>query len=477
MFLQHSCFGTPTMKISRIIVKDFQQFKLLDLDLTDPQTGQALDKVCFIGRNGTGKSTLLRIVKENLGRVSEAFRRASNHPELHRLCRTSLIGLKFQVSGGGFWLIGTAKDPKPICFVCGEDADQTPDWADLMGEGTRDKQTTVEAIRRLIEPEPKRMNAAERLAWHSDAGAILVYVPPDAEGRLPPGQRVPKTNLDQALKRFKEFPLIHEVSTSNAAAFWEVLIYHIKKREEEWQNFLQQPENRVKSVEDAERDFRKSHPEILAAVATLWNRMLEPAGLEFDYFAAKKPVQLRDNLEASITVKSSGISLDYNALSSGIRTFLFRLGHILGLYFQRNIERGFLLLDEPENSLFPDFLYDQIEIYEEIIRNTQFFVATHSPIVAAQFRPEERVILEFDETYHVRAKKGVSPVGDDPNDVLEKDFEVRSIYGSEGLKQWERFLELRRTIKQQCEPARKRALIEEYMQIGNAYNFPADAIP
>ncbi|MCU0875387.1 MAG: AAA family ATPase, partial [Pirellulaceae bacterium] len=161
----------------------------------------------------------------------------------------------------------------------------------------------------------------------------------------------------------------------------------------------------------------------------------------------------------------------------GIRTFLFRLGHILALYFQRNIERGFLLLDEPENSLFPDFLYDQIEIYEEMIRNTQFFVATHSPIVAAQFRPEERVILEFDETYHVRAKKGVSPVGDDPNDVLEKDFEVRSIYGSEGLKQWERFLELRRTIKQQCEPARKRALIEEYMQIGNAYNFPADAIP
>ena len=29
------------MKISRIIIKDFQQFKLLDLDLTDPQTGKA----------------------------------------------------------------------------------------------------------------------------------------------------------------------------------------------------------------------------------------------------------------------------------------------------------------------------------------------------------------------------------------------------------------------------------------------------
>lgn len=53
-----------------------------------------------------------------------------------------------------------------------------------------------------------------------------------------------------------------------------------------------------------------------------------------------------------------------------------------------------------------------------------------TPIVAAQFRPEERVILDFDQAYHVRAKRGVSPVGDDPNDVLEKDFEVRSIDGA-----------------------------------------------
>ena len=465
------------MKISRIIVKNFQQFRLLDLDLTDPHTGQALDKVCLIGRNGTGKSTLLRIVQEYLAALGGALGHASNHPELHRLYRASLIGFKFQHSGGGFWLVGCPRGAKPICFVCHEDADQMPEWEWLLGEGTQDKQTAVGAIRRLIAPEPQRKDAAERLGGKGAAKAIVVYVPPDSEGRLPPGQRVPRTNLDQALKRFKEFPLFHEVSTPNAAAFWDVLIYHIKKREEEWQNFLLQPENRPKSVEDADRDFQLRHPEILAAVAKLWNRILEPAGLEFDYFAAKRPVQLKDNLEAYITVKSSGVSLDYNALSSGIRTFLFRLGHILGLYFQRDIEWGFLLLDEPENSLFPDFLYDQIEIYQEIIRNTQFFIATHSPIVAAQFRPEERVILEFDPTYHVRAKRGVTPVGDDPNDVLEKDFEVRSIYGPEGLQKWERFLELRRTIKQQCEPAKKRALIEEYMQIGNAYNFPADAIP
>jgi hypothetical protein len=208
----------------------------------------------------------------------------------------------------------------------------------------------------------------------------------------------------------------------------------------------------------------------------LWNRILTPAGLEFDYKGAKKPVQLNENLEAFVRLRASGQQLHYNALSTGIRNFLFRLGHIFALYFGRDIKRGFLLLDEPENSLFPDFLYDLVDIYLKAIRNTQFFVATHNPIIAAQFRPEERVILEFDEQGRVTPRRGTTPVGDDPNDLLVKDFEVRSIYGREGLAKWERFLEVRRLIKNASDPAARRALIDEYMQIGNAYNFVVDAL-
>ena len=86
------------------------------------------------------------------------------------------------------------------------------------------------------------------------------------------------------------------------------------------------------------------------------------------------------------------------------------------------------------------------------------------------------MILEFDEHCHVKPRRGVTPVGDDPNDVLAKDFDVRSIYGREGLAKWERFLELRRLVRQTADPARKRELIDEYMQIGNSYNFAADAL-
>jgi hypothetical protein len=141
------------------------------------------------------------------------------------------------------------------------------------------------------------------------------------------------------------------------------------------------------------------------------------------------------------------------------------------LYFQRKIERGFLLVDEPENSLYPDLLYDLIDEYLSIIENTQLFVATHSPIIAAQFEPYERIHLDFDDRGFVTATHGVTPIGDDPNDLLIKDFHVRSIYGKQGLQKWERFLELQRLISKTSDVTRKQQLIDEYLAIGNAYNF------
>ena len=162
----------------------------------------------------------------------------------------------------------------------------------------------------------------------------------------------------------------------------------------------------------------------------------------------------------------------YNKLSSGIQSVIFRIGHLYSLYFNRNINRGFLLVDEPENSLFPDFLYSLLNLYFTIPQNTQIFMATHSPLVAAQFQPYERFILTFDDEAKVTVQKGVSPAGDDPNDLLHKDFAVRSILGPEGVKQWERYVELKELILRAEDKEIKRQLYKEFSDIGNSYDFP-----
>jgi predicted ATP-dependent endonuclease of OLD family len=54
------------MKISKIHIKDFLRFKDFTLDLTYPKghkkEGQPLDKICFIGQSGTGKTSLLELI-------------------------------------------------------------------------------------------------------------------------------------------------------------------------------------------------------------------------------------------------------------------------------------------------------------------------------------------------------------------------------------------------------------------------------
>jgi predicted ATPase len=462
------------MKISKLIIKGFQQFRNFHLDLADPATGEPLDKICFIGPNATGKSTLLRLIYGEILRQVDW----SHGPAVLR-AEESLFA-KLRSAHCDFWLCGNVGHPKVVCRADFDEAEigdrLLADPGDENAEAANLAKQPV-ALANYVFPVADIKRLAAETMWRNSDGDLVIYSPPDSTSLLPEGGKLPKTNLDAALGLFKDFPAFQKVNTQKAGEFWRVLIYHIKKREEDWQAYLQQPENRQKSVEEAERDFQSAHPEILGELAALWNRILAPAGLEFDYQAAKKPVQLNENLEAYVKLKSTGQPLEYNALSTGIRNFIFRLGHIHALYFGRRIERGFLLLDEPENSLYPDFLYDLIEVYQSIIRNTQFFVATHNPIIAAQFRPEERVILEFDDHGHVTPRRGVTPLGDDPNDLLQKDFVVRSLYGREGLAKWERFLHLRRLIKRTSDPAAKRALLDEYLQIGNAYNFNADAVP
>ncbi len=55
------------MKIGRIEIHHYHQFKDLTLDLTypkgHPKANQCLDKVCFIGQSGTGKTSLLNMCR------------------------------------------------------------------------------------------------------------------------------------------------------------------------------------------------------------------------------------------------------------------------------------------------------------------------------------------------------------------------------------------------------------------------------
>jgi len=371
------------MKILKVLIKNYQQFKHLELDFTHPETGEPLDKVCFIGRNATGKSTILAVLCDFL--KDYAF---------------------FRKNSASVFLFNVKTDDRTFYYllngnlVCVLDAaiEQEPNWLDRMLAPRVLEETIGE----------KKTEFTEYVLWHTDltldamqmkdnAPDLLVYCPAESKENQYLFEDVPETTLGDALQLADHLPFYHEVSEDTIKDFWKLIIYHQQVRREQFDEYAEN--NGAKSYDQIKEEFKLEHPDLLVDLADVWNKILEHVDLFFDYANHQKPKMATDNLKAYIKHKKTGL-VPYNKLSTGIRNFIFKIGHIYSLYFNRNIERGFLLVDEPENSLFPDFLYDLMdEVYCKMIENqhTQFFVSTHHPIIATQFEPYERIILDFDE--------------------------------------------------------------------------------
>eukprot|EP01012_Entosiphon_sulcatum_P048288 TRINITY_DN66773_c0_g1_i1.p1 TRINITY_DN66773_c0_g1~~TRINITY_DN66773_c0_g1_i1.p1 ORF type:complete len:153 (-),score=16.85 TRINITY_DN66773_c0_g1_i1:205-624(-) len=128
-------------------------------------------------------------------------------------------------------------------------------------------------------------------------------------------------------------------------------------------------------------------------------------------------------------------------------------------------------MDEPEISLFPDLLLKVIESYVNVFPNGQYFFATHSPIVASQFDPAERVILEFDENKKVFNRRGETPEGDDPNDILIKDFGLINVLGRKGVEALNRYIDLKSLILTEDNRDKLDAYMKELLEVTIKYNF------
>lgn len=461
-----------SLKITGLYLDKFHQFQDFSLDFTHPETGEPLEKICLIGSNGTGKSTLLRVLSSWL---NSNYLLDSNFIISNRNFPTSAyFGIEIQASRKQYF---ATHENLGNMVPAGRRIQDISNSRFIYEKASSDQPKSK------IRNQPwnlKEQSILNQISLKNNNHDLAVFVSPEGDTKLFNRQNkevsLPDTNLSSALKFTRAFPFFHIVSSEQVSNFWDSAIFQIKNRDSRYQEYLNLPEVQKVSVATAKQEFDHNNPEFLQELANVWDKILNQAGLRFDYQSAKVPIQLNENLTVHIVSQKNGVQVPYNSLSTGIRNYIFRIGHIFSLYFQRDIQRGFLFLDEPEQSLFPDFLFDIIERYKSITQNTQMFVATQSPIVASQFEPHERFILDFDENGYVTVRRGVSPIGDDPNDLLLNDFTVRSLYGKKGLEKWERFLELRTLIDETEDKKEKATLIKEYAQIGTAYNFAPNEI-
>lgn len=174
------------------------------------------------------------------------------------------------------------------------------------------------------------------------------------------------------------------------------------------------------------------------------------------------------NTEYFIPIKSSINEevIPASSLSTGTKSLLLSMFPI----FELKTYDSIILIDEPERSLFPDMQIELMGHYQRLAPDAQFIVATHSLFIAAAFEPEERFILYFDEKGKVAVRRGESPIGDDPNDMLTNDFKV-SYYNEFGNKAYKDYLTLKQQVEQETNKEKKQELIVKMATLGDKYNF------
>lgn len=106
--------------------------------------------------------------------------------------------------------------------------------------------------------------------------------------------------------------------------------------------------------------------------------------ISFNLFGSKSYLLLREkNL-------SSAISIEH--ISDGTLYYLL----FLAIFYNPNRGKG-ICIDEPETGLHPDMINTVADAIKHASKETQFFIATHSPLLLNAFDLEDVLIFEKDE--------------------------------------------------------------------------------
>ena len=398
------------MKIAQLYIQDFANFTNFQLDLTypegHPKAGQAMDRVCLLGKNGAGKSRVMRVIIDYLRNIV-------------RFKSRSLLMVKLQVEERFIYSVHVNNN---VLFFR-DTIDEQPEW---LIELLRDQAFTMAFNKKYeeycigFEEEPELFDS---LWFDNNTDNVILYQPSDFyKDRTTKLNDVPLTKGHEAESLKHTFPLYNEISPEHISEFWALLIYLMAMREDQYRDFSTSPEMRVKPDMILKEMFAKQYPEVVPELAKVWAPILDQLDLELDLDSAELPRHIKERLILFLRHKGSGERIDYNALGTGLRRLLFRLGHTWALFFNRSLNNAFCFLEEPEANLHPTFMKGLIGQYEALIEGAQLFVSTHNPSIASEFHPAERLILDRDSDGNISIRRSEAAEDAGTEAILEQDF-------------------------------------------------------
>lgn len=433
------------MKISKLHIDQFRHLENLDFDFTyqsGERKGEALDKICFIGQSATGKTSLLEFIyKCNLNALNALL--------INEKLFSRLENFMTDMNGEVEFIINN------------ETFRQKNDSIYYKGKEYKHKKAKPGGLTsELISSNVKKDVIYFKANLISDKNLeIFTKNPIDLIEKH--GLQLSEIEID-----FRSRERYGTLFDDNAdIEIWLFLLTEILNYRKDFTQKISELLHNIKIGLDEYLDlgskiqkWQKENFNKLENFAEKLNPLLEKLHLEIDLVNTEYSIPIKNKkTEEIISIKNTSTG------TKGLLLSLFPL-------FQLDTKDSIILIDEPERSLYPDIQMDLMDYYKNLAPEAQFIVATHSPFIAASFEPDERFILYFDEDGKVAVRRGSSPIGDDPNDMLKNDFGV-NYYNKHGEEAYQKYITLKQEVANETDPKRKKELLLETVKLGDTYNF------
>lgn len=374
------------MKISQIEIKDYNQFKNLTLDFTYPKghqkEGKPLDQVCFLGQSGTGKTSLLNVLRAIL---------TANLTTEHDHILQGTLREEYQHAHNSFIKITAYfKEIKSITEIR-EGKKILSEWKTLplAVTPTQFLETFYQGKNKLISFPAEIITNLNQILQEQQVSPVSYL----------------KTAVEFEQHKLSKKPQLFDFETDNVLEIWNEILTDINAYKITELKYSQQITKALGiSAKEGERAFenykhwKAEHPNPLAQLAQQLDLILNKFSLavktSFDFESV-------DDLKFIEIQSVDGTEIPYSGWSTGTKQVILTMTPL----FKLNTDDSIILLDEPERSLYPDIQTEMINYYTELAPNAQFFFATHSPIIASAFEPWEIVELKFNKQGAVYQEK------------------------------------------------------------------------
>ncbi|HLP59733.1 MAG TPA: AAA family ATPase [Candidatus Deferrimicrobium sp.] len=372
------------MKLTRIKLKNYYQFEDVEIDLTYPKghakVGTPLDKVCFLGHSGTGKTTLLRLIKWFVS-LKRDIGKDILLP-LHPVPRS--IEMDFRFLDLEYRMFNQKPDPY-----------RNLNWEWSTGMSTETFHKILEENYRIV--KPVLINFPTELLWGQN--------PPPVESTDPVDELLKIKSREKGTDLL-ENPSIIDFAVEDMSKHWEYILdtirshrtreLLIKKKLADTALKKGTSTSQKKELKKQADEYNKWLEENPSPLDSLSDECLDPLlfhmGLKVKRDIDETSIQ---NLGFIALQTINGQDVPFDFWSTGTRQFLQTVIPL----FQLKPKDAVILVDEPERSLYPDIQRRIIDTYVKMAPDSQFFFATHSPIITSAFEPWEIVELKFDKEH------------------------------------------------------------------------------